>query len=84
MIDNLDKPVLEAIKAEGGSEVTTLALWDRLYTTGTRCSLYRLFKVLDLLEDRGLVHSRYDGATPERGGRHARYVSVVNNAMSKV
>lgn len=44
--------------------------------TGRRCSIGALYTTLDRLETKGLVKTRMGEATPQRGGRAKRMVSV--------
>jgi DNA-binding PadR family transcriptional regulator len=43
-----------------------------------------VYTTLDRLEDKGLVSSRYDDATPERGGRAKRYFTVTAQGVRAV
>ena len=45
-------------------------------TTGRRCSLGALYTTLDRLETKGIIETWMGEATPERGGRAKRMVSV--------
>ena len=45
-------------------------------TTGRRCSLGALYTTLDRLEKKGMIKTWMGEATPERGGRAKRMVSV--------
>jgi DNA-binding PadR family transcriptional regulator len=45
-------------------------------TTGRRCSMGALYTTIDRLEAKGLVKTWMGEATPQRGGRAKRMVSV--------
>src|SRR5713226_2577930 len=50
-------------------------------TTGRRCSLGALYTTLDRLEAKGLLKTWMGNATPQRGGRAKRMVSVTGKGV---
>ena len=50
-------------------------------TTGRRCSLGALYTTLDRLEKKGFLKTWMGEATPQRGGRSKRMLSVTAKGM---
>jgi PadR family transcriptional regulator PadR len=47
--------------------------------TGREVSIGAIYKILDRLEDRGLVGSRLGDPTPERGGRRKKHYRLLTS-----
>ena len=52
--------------------------------TGRKTALGAIHATLYRLEDKGLLESALEGATPQRGGRRKRIFNVTNLGMSAV
>ena len=50
--------------------------------TGLKPSIGSVYVTLDRLERKGYLHSWFDDATPERGGRHKRFFKVEPVALA--
>ena len=52
--------------------------------TGRRVARGAVYVTLDRLEDKGLLASRLDAATPERGGHPRRFFTVTGSGLKQL